>query len=68
MWTGRKRVILDGLCPAGSCAPWATGLHAELYAGYSAPEQYSKALMAGEWTDIYSLGAVLYRMLADRPR
>ncbi|MEG0943109.1 MAG: protein kinase [Angelakisella sp.] len=37
-----------------------SGLTPELYSGYSAPEQYSKNLWQGEWTDVYSLGAVLY--------
>lgn len=41
-----------------------TDLPPELYAGYSAPEQYSKNLWQGEWTDIYSLGCLLYRMLS----
>lgn len=40
-----------------------SGLFPELYAGYSAPEQYSKNLWQGEWTDVYSLGAVLYHTL-----
>ena len=40
-----------------------SGLSPELYDGYSAPEQYAKSLFQGEWTDIYSLGALLYRAL-----
>ena len=36
-----------------------TDLPPELYAGYSAPEQYSKSQWQGEWTDIYALGAIL---------
>ena len=57
----RKRVILDGFA-LPELRTVGNGLHAELYAGYSAPEQYSKALWQGEWTDIYSLGAVLYML------
>lgn len=34
----------------------------ELFEGYSAPEQYINGQW-GEWTDIYSLAAVLYRTL-----
>ena len=31
--------------------------------GYSAPEQYSTGLWQGEWTDVYSIAAVLYKSL-----
>ena len=34
-----------------------------LYSGYSAPEQYFKNMWQGEWTDIYSLSAVMYYAL-----
>ena len=61
----RRRVVLDGFA-LPELRTVGNGLHAELYAGYSAPEQYSKALWQGEWTAIYSLGAVLYRMLAGQ--
>ena len=36
---------------------------AELFAGYTAPEQYSSSNWHGTWTDVYSLAAVLYRCL-----
>ncbi|WP_066685255.1 trypsin-like peptidase domain-containing protein [Christensenella intestinihominis] len=31
--------------------------------GYSAPEQYREVEPVGSWTDIYQLGAILYRLL-----
>ena len=40
-----------------------TDLAPELYAGYSAPEQYSSAEWDGTWTDVYSVAAVMYRLL-----
>lgn len=46
-----------GLRTAGS------GLHEQLYEGYSAPEQYSTAEFEGRYTDEYSLAAVFYRMV-----
>lgn len=55
----RKRVVLTGFA-LPELRTVGGGLQPELYEGYSAPEQYSKALWQGEWTDIYSSGAVLY--------
>ena len=46
-----------GLRTAGS------GLHEQLYEGFSAPEQYSTAEFEGRYTDEYSLAAVFYRMV-----
>jgi serine/threonine-protein kinase len=40
-----------------------TGIQAELFKGYVSPEQYSLAAKQGAWTDVYSLCAVLYRVL-----
>lgn len=36
---------------------------AELFLGYAAPEQYQKCTSHGEWTDVYSISAVLYKTL-----
>lgn len=35
----------------------------ELFAGYTAPEQYSSSNWHGTWTDVYAIAAVLYRCL-----
>ena len=60
MENGRARLTgyaTVGLRTAGS------GLHEQLYEGYSAPEQYSTAEFEGRYTDEYSLAAVFYRMV-----
>ncbi|MDR1629764.1 MAG: PASTA domain-containing protein [Oscillospiraceae bacterium] len=38
-------------------------LNAELVDGFAALEQYGIDLQQGTWTDVYALGALLYRML-----
>lgn len=43
-----------------------TDISAELYSGFSAPEQYDKSMWQGEWTDIYSLGAVISYMMTGK--
>ena len=40
-----------------------TGLIPEFYSGYTAPEQYDSLEWQGTWTDVYSLAAVIYRIL-----
>ncbi len=40
-----------------------TGLATEFYSGYTAPEQYSCLEWQGTWTDVYSIAAVIYRIL-----
>lgn len=37
-------------------------LEAELFNGYSAPEQYSSNGWQGTWTDVYALAALFYRI------
>ncbi len=49
-----------GLRTAGSA------LRAQLYEGYSAPEQYSSAEFEGRYTDSYALAAVFYRMVTGQ--
>ena len=39
-------------------------LEAELFSGYSAPEQYSSSAWQGSWTDVYAVAALLYRTLS----
>ena len=61
--SGRARLTgyaTIGLRTAGS------GLRAQLYEGYSAPEQYSTAEFEGRYTDEYALAAVFYRMVCGR--
>ncbi|NLW79471.1 MAG: PASTA domain-containing protein [Ruminococcaceae bacterium] len=38
-------------------------LKPKLYPGYSAPEQYAASEFEGRYTDVYALGAVLYRLV-----
>ncbi len=38
-------------------------ISAELFEGYAAPEQYQKMNPHGEWTDVYAVCAVLYKVL-----
>ena len=60
---GRARLTgyaTGGLRTAGS------GLHEQLYEGYSAPEQYSTTEFEGRYTDEYSLAAVVYRMVCGQ--
>ena len=49
-----------GLRTAGS------GLHEQLFEGYSAPEQYSTSEFEGRYTDEYGLAAVFYRMVCGQ--
>lgn len=53
------------LCGFGTAALYSkgSGIEPELSSGYSAPEQYSDGRWQGEWTDVYSVAAVLYKSL-----
>lgn len=39
-------------------------LSPNMYSGYAAPEQYSKMMPHGEWTDVYGISAVIYKVLS----
>ena len=65
------RVMADGHCRLAGYATVGlrtagSGLHVQLYEGYSAPEQYSTAEFEGRYTDEYSLAAVFYRMVCGQ--
>lgn len=53
------------LCGFGTAALYTKGgfIDADLSDGYSAPEQYNLGSWQGEWTDVYSVAAVLYKSL-----
>ena len=53
------------LCGFGTEALYSkhSVIEPSLASGYSAPEQYSTGLWQGEWTDVYSVAAVLYKSL-----
>lgn len=65
------RVMSDGRCRLAGYATVGlrtagSGLHEQLYEGYSAPEQYTTAEFEGRYTDEYSLAAVVYRMVCGQ--
>ena len=65
------RVMADGHCRLAGYATVGlrtagSGLHVQLYEGYSAPEQYSTAEFEGRYTDEYGLAAVFYRMVCGQ--
>lgn len=62
-----SRLWLSGFCIT-DCRTEGSDLGAELFPGYSAPEQYSLNSWQGAWSDVYSIAAVLYRaMTGARP-
>lgn len=61
--TDRQELKLTGFAIPG-IRTVNTDLAPELYAGYSAPEQYSGAQYEGTWTDVFAVAAVMYRLLS----
>ena len=62
---GNGRARLTGYATVGLRTA-GSGLHEQLYEGYSAPEQYSTTEFEGRYTDEYSLAAVVYRMVCGQ--
>ena len=65
------RVMADGRCRLAGYATVGlrtagSGLHEQLFEGYSAPEQYSTSEFEGRYTDEYGLAAVFYRMVCGQ--
>ena len=65
------RVMADGRCRLAGYATVGlrtagSGLHEQLYEGYSAPAQYTTAQFEGRYTDEYGLAAVFYRMVCGQ--
>lgn len=61
-YTSRKELRLTDFC-ISAVRTKDTELKAELYKGYSAPEQYTISGKQGTWTDVYGISAVLYKVL-----
>jgi len=59
----RGRLYLGDFLVA-SARSGGSELDAELYNGYSAPEQYAANRWQGTYTDVYALAAVLYRVIS----
>lgn len=64
IYVGRDgKLRLTGICILKSRTP-SGSIPAAIYSGYAAPEQYGIAGMhIGEFTDVYSLAATLFRVL-----
>lgn len=62
--TDKGELKLSGFCISAIRTANA-GLEYELFKGYAAPEQYSASSSSrqGSWTDVYSVCALIYRML-----
>lgn len=63
--THNNTVKIDGFCISAVRAA-RTELVAELFPGFSAPEQYSTISPHGTWTDVYAVCALLYTVLTGQ--
>lgn len=57
------KLFLWGFCQAAT-RTGGSELEAELFNGYSAPEQYASNGWQGPWTDVYALAALFYRTVS----
>lgn len=62
--TNKGELKISGFC-VSAVRTVNAGLEYELFKGYAAPEQYSASSSSrqGSWTDVYSVCALLYRIL-----
>lgn len=60
VWVGKNGSIKLGCFSISAVRAAHTELPAELFPGYSAPEQYSTVSPHGVWTDVYGVSALLY--------
>lgn len=60
--TKRHELRLAGICTSAVRAT-NSEIPPELFPGYAAPEQYRCDAHHGEWTDVYAISAVLYKVL-----
>ncbi len=60
--TDRGELKLTGFC-ISAVRTVNTDLAPELYAGYSAPEQYHSSEWVGTWSDVFVVACVMYRLL-----
>ncbi len=63
--TRNNTVKIDGFAISAVRAA-RTELVAELFPGFSAPEQYSTISPHGTWTDVYAVSALLYTVLTGQ--
>lgn len=63
MVDSNNRIYIDGFCLSAT-RTGGSELEAELFNGFSAPEQYSLTGWQGTWTDVYALACIFYRTIS----